>query len=79
MKELNIQIVKEGIDFNKENLDYYKKNTDLENLKIELVKKDLNIKGLERLINIFTKDLQVKEGQIDKLKKEIEDLKKGKK
>ena len=79
MKNLNIQMVKEGIAFNNDNLDCYKKNTDLEKLKIELVKRDLKIKGLERLINVFSKDLQVKDSQIDKLKEEIETLKKEKK
>ena len=67
MKKLNIQIVKEG-----------KRNSDLENSKIELLKRDLNIKSLEGLINIFTKDLLVKKSKNDKLKEEIEDLKNAK-
>ena len=78
MKKINIQIVKEGITFNNENLNFYKRNSDLENLKIELLKRDLNIKSFEGLINIFTKDLLVKESKTDKLKEEIEDLKNAK-
>ena len=79
MKKLNIQILKEGIAFNNKNLDYYRTRNDLDNLKIELVRRDLNINGLERLINVFSEDLLVKGDQINKLKEEIEGLKKAKK
>ena len=79
MKRLNIQILKEGIAFNNKNLDHYKTNNDLNNLKLELVKRDLNINGLERLINVLSEDLIVKGAQIDKLIEEVEGLKKTKK
>ena len=79
MKKLNLQILKEGIDFNNKNLEYYKTKNDLENFKIELIKRDLYINDIERLINVFIKDLLVKGAQIDKLKEEIEGLKKAKK
>ena len=79
MKKLNIQILKEGIAFNNKNLDHYKTNNDFDNLKLELVKRDLNINGLERLINVLSEDLIVKGAQIDKLIEEVEGLKKTKK
>ena len=79
MKRLNIQILKEGIAFNNKNLDHYKTNNDFDNLKLELVKRDLNINGLERLINVLSEDLIVKGAQIDKLIEEVEGLKKTKK
>ena len=79
MQKLNIQILKEGIDFNNKNLEYYKTKNDLENFKIELIKRDLYINDIERLINVFIKDLLVKGAQIDKLKEEIEGLKNAKK
>ncbi len=79
MKRLNIQILKEGIAFNNKNLDHYKTNNDLNNLKLELAKRDLNINGLERLINVLSEDLIVKGAQIDKLIEEVEGLKKTKK
>lgn len=78
MKDLNIQMVLEGFAFNNRDLDCYKNTNDLEKLKIELVQRDLKIRGLERLLNVFSEDLLVKGTQIEKLKEEIEGLKKAK-
>lgn len=79
MKNLNIDLLKEGIAFNDKHLALYKGENNLDSLKSELVKRDLKIKCLEGLKKIYEKDLKVKESQIDKLKLEIEDLKKGNK
>lgn len=76
MKNLNIELLKERIAYNDKQLALYNEKNDLEELKFELVKRDLKIKCLERLVIVYEKDLQVKETQIDKQKLEIEDLKK---
>ena len=79
IKNLNIELLKEGIAFNDKHLALYKGENDLENLKIELVKRDLKIKYLEGLKIVYEKDLQVKEIKLGKLKLEIEGLKKSSK
>ena len=79
MKNLNIELLKEGIAFNDKQLDLYKGENDLENFKIELVKRDLKIKYLEELKIVYEKDLKVKEIKLGKLKLEVEGLKKGNK
>ena len=75
MKNLNIKLLDEGIAFNEKKLELYKGENDLDNLKIELMKRDLKIDYLEKLKIVYEKDLQVKDKKIDKLRVEIEGLK----
>lgn len=75
MKNLNIELLKEGIAFKDENFEFFIGEKDRENLKYEIVKRNFKINCLEKLNNVYEKDLQVKEAQINKLKKEIEGIK----
>ena len=88
MKNLNIDILKEGISLNEEKYDKYKETINnlkkdncelklqMENCNIEISKKDCEINSLNKLNDLFSKDCQ---NQINQLKEEIELLKKTKK
>ena len=43
MKNINIKLLEEGIAFNDKKLELYKGENDLDNLKIELMKRDIKI------------------------------------